>query len=109
MIEAPTAVLQLCRTRGWRLPQGVVVVARPSRWGNPFRIADGFTREEAVALYAVMLASMPWHTREDYLEPLLGASALACWCEPPQPCHATVLAGWLDRHRLDEAAEAASR
>ena len=24
-------------TKGWRKPEGAVVVARPSRWGNPFR------------------------------------------------------------------------
>lgn len=30
--------IQLRRTRGWRKPAGAVVVARPSRWGNPFRL-----------------------------------------------------------------------
>lgn len=30
--------IQLRRARGWRLPPGAVSVARPSRWGNPFRI-----------------------------------------------------------------------
>lgn len=29
--------VQLKRTRGWRLSPGAVVVARPTRWGNPFR------------------------------------------------------------------------
>lgn len=29
--------LQLQRTAGWRKPAGAVVVARPSKWGNPFR------------------------------------------------------------------------
>lgn len=28
--------IQLRRTKGWRKPEGAVVVARPSRWGNPF-------------------------------------------------------------------------
>jgi hypothetical protein len=30
--------IQLRRTRGWRLPEGAVVVARPTRWGNPWRV-----------------------------------------------------------------------
>lgn len=30
--------IQLRRTNGWRKPEGAIVVARPSRWGNPFRI-----------------------------------------------------------------------
>lgn len=29
--------VQLKRTKGWRLPSSAVVVARPTRWGNPFR------------------------------------------------------------------------
>ena len=28
--------VQLHRTKGWRMPDGAVVVARPSKWGNPF-------------------------------------------------------------------------
>lgn len=30
--------IQLQRTKGWRKPGGAVVVARPSRWGNPFSV-----------------------------------------------------------------------
>ncbi|MCA2275479.1 DUF4326 domain-containing protein [Mycobacterium intracellulare] len=33
--------IQLRRTKGWRKPEGAIVVARPSRWGNPFRIYRG--------------------------------------------------------------------
>ena len=35
--------------KGWRKPEGAIVVARPSRWGNPFRI-EVFGRAEAVRL-----------------------------------------------------------
>lgn len=28
--------IQLRRTKGWRKPEGVITVARPTRWGNPF-------------------------------------------------------------------------
>lgn len=30
--------IQLSRQRGWRKPEGAIVVSRPSRWGNPWRI-----------------------------------------------------------------------
>jgi Domain of unknown function (DUF4326) len=40
--------IQLSRRKGWRKPPGAVVVARPSRWGNPYRVAD-HGRAEAVA------------------------------------------------------------
>ncbi|MCW2756994.1 MAG: hypothetical protein JWO46_740 [Nocardioidaceae bacterium] len=36
MTEQPKRI-QLRRTKGWRKPEGAIVVARPSRWGNPFR------------------------------------------------------------------------
>lgn len=30
--------IQRRRTKGWRKPEGAVIVDRTSRWGNPFRI-----------------------------------------------------------------------
>lgn len=30
--------IQLRRTAGWRKPEGTVVVARPSRWGNWYKV-----------------------------------------------------------------------
>lgn len=32
--------IQLSRKKGWRKPENTVVVARPTRWGNPFRLRD---------------------------------------------------------------------
>lgn len=31
--------IQRRRVTGWRLPAGATYVGRPSRWGNPFRVA----------------------------------------------------------------------
>lgn len=42
--------LQLSRQKGAHLPKGAVVVARPTKWGNPHR-PDKITRAEAVANY----------------------------------------------------------
>lgn len=36
--------IQLRRTKGWRKPEGAIVVSRPSRWGNPFTVG-GLVRE----------------------------------------------------------------
>jgi hypothetical protein len=41
--------IQLRRTKGWRKPEGAIVVARPSKWGNPFKVR----REMRTAIYAV--------------------------------------------------------
>lgn len=32
--------IRLSRAKGWRLPPGVVVVSRPSIWGNPWEPGD---------------------------------------------------------------------
>lgn len=32
--------IQLRRTKGWRKPDGAIVVSRPSKWGNPFRVGS---------------------------------------------------------------------
>ena len=42
--------IQLRRTKGWRKPEGAVVVSRPSKWGNPFIFGDytGLARVPAV-------------------------------------------------------------
>lgn len=30
--------IQLRRTKGWRKPEGAIVVSRPTKWGNPFTV-----------------------------------------------------------------------
>lgn len=42
--------IQLSRTKGWRKPEGAVVVSRPTKWGNPFgyRTHTGLARVPAV-------------------------------------------------------------
>jgi hypothetical protein len=42
--------IQLRRTKGYRKPEGAVVVSRPSKWGNPFRLntKQGLARVPAV-------------------------------------------------------------
>lgn len=69
--------IQLSRAAGWRKPEGAIVVARPSIWGNPWRpgspgtfwlpdypVANhpvGCSRgaEDAVALYRHLLTGGP--------------------------------------------------
>lgn len=43
------ARLQLSRAKGWRKPEGAVVVARPTRWGNPFPLKGDWIVWAAVA------------------------------------------------------------
>lgn len=43
--------IQLSRRKGWRKPEGAIVVARPSKWGNPYRVGETqmrFPRKDGV-------------------------------------------------------------
>lgn len=81
--------VQLRRTKGWRKPEGAVVVARPSRWGNPYRIREGRTAAQAVARYRLWLLDQPELIALVRAE--LAGRDLACWCRLGAPCHAEVL------------------
>lgn len=84
------ARIQLRRTKGWRKPDNAVVVARPTRWGNPFPVIDG-DREFAAFLYRGWLVAHPdARPLRDDIESLRGKD-LACWCPLNGPCHADVL------------------
>lgn len=118
--------LQLSRRKGFdlqavsRAANGLpaIVVARPSRWGNPYRVSAchpvhgwPMSREEAVALYRETIAIGTvrllggteaayrpvgtLHPKEAVITFLRGHN-LACWCPLPKPgepdvCHAAVL------------------
>ena len=87
----PTRI-QLHRTRGWRLPAGAVSVARPTRWGNPFKVGPGTTADMAVTAYHEWLKfSIPGRIICSAARRELGGLHLACWCLPGTPCHADLL------------------
>jgi Domain of unknown function (DUF4326) len=82
--------LKLSRQKGARLPKGAVVVARPTKWGNPNR-PDKMTRARAVANYRRdLLAGKLKISVEDARRELKGLD-LACWCPLDGPCHADIL------------------
>lgn len=100
---------RLSRGRGWRKPAGVVVVARPSRWGNPFVIRRGAgsfelegpglaprryrtaaaARAAAVEAYRMYLSASPGLVAAARRE--LAGRDVACWCPLDEPCHGDVL------------------
>ncbi len=83
--------IQLRRTAGWRKPAGVIVVARPTRWGNPFRLGvDGDAARCVAAYRRALLAGELAVTADDARRDLAGHD-LACWCPLDRPCHADVL------------------
>lgn len=104
--------IQLRRTKGWRLPEGAVIVDRRTRWGNPYVVhncdhrcdetdrIDCPTRAAtdqagAVRLYrhAVLfpMSDDPKVPSPEEIRDGLAGRDLACWCALSAPCHADVL------------------
>ena len=98
--------VQLSRKKGWRMPPNTVSVARPTKWGNPWKIDAyydaGFQGTEGHARQTCVDAFRAWHLRERHWahgcnqpsppDPTeLRGKNLACWCPLDQPCHADVL------------------
>jgi hypothetical protein len=109
MNEAPKRI-QLRRTKGWRKPAGVVVVSRPSKWGNPWKVyrragswgvlgrgdwtsSEEWTKADAASYAVELFRSLhPGTTYADHdIRNALAGRDLACWCPLNQPCHADVL------------------
>ena len=87
--------IRLSRRKGWRKPENTVVVARPTRWGNPFPIAE-LGRERAIAAFRAMLDDPVERAVRGYPEPEriraeLAGKNLACWCRLEDACHGDVL------------------
>lgn len=109
------ARIQLRRAAGWRKPANAIVVSRPSKWGNPFRIVRDSSRDcwlvndsgGEVAVFATSDEARDYAVQR-YRESLtpnqierarteLRGHDLACWCplfdeqNRRVPCHADVL------------------
>ena len=93
--------LQLSRKRGWKLQAASQAVnglpgahcARPSRWGNPFKVGkDAPDAFDAVDKFENWLL-----TTNQGLEIFsrckteLRGKNLFCYCKPGEPCHAQTL------------------
>lgn len=105
--------LRLSRAKGFRLADASmlangrahVVVARPSIWGNPFRVGvDGDQADCVLAFERLLLgdrdcmanaddrfAAAEYAIRFRYRWGELRGFNLACWCALDAPCHADVL------------------
>lgn len=109
--------IQLKRTKGWRKPEGAINVARPTKWGNPYRVINGMVygprggpllAGELVAYSThappagALLAAIQMYRQDigcvtrtrltvDMIRRELADRDLACWCPPDRPCHADVL------------------
>lgn len=93
--------VRLSRKKGYRKPEGAIVVARPSKWGNPFHLHGVESAADIVAMFRSELIGaierpfsephpIEFRIMAESLEDLRG-NDLACWCGLSAPCHADVL------------------
>jgi len=81
---------QRSRLKGARLPEGCIVVTKPTPWANPHPWKE-LGRVEAVRRFAEDLDEGGLSfTVQDVREHLAGHD-LACYCPLDGPCHADVL------------------
>lgn len=64
-----------------------VLVARPSKWGNPFMIGRDGTRDQVIRMYEVHIRHSP---NLIAALPELAGKRLGCYCAPLN-CHGDVL------------------
>jgi len=85
--------VQLSRAKGWRKPEGVIIVSRPSKWGNPYKPSADTApaRAVAVAKYRADLVKGKLRVTAADVRRELRGKHLACWCSLDGPCHAEVL------------------
>jgi hypothetical protein len=126
--------IQQKRTKGWRKPPNTVSVARPSKWWDPFPVAE-YGLELSLALFRNAISgswnpglldqsrddaywdltyrrAVEWRKRIGNTFPSeqarleLAGKNLMCFCPLDQPCHADVL---LDIANREDAASEAVR
>jgi hypothetical protein len=102
--------VQMSRQRPWRADNpDAVIVARPSKWGNPYKVGDTVLVEgnwrgdvatfeyDLTPTLAVELFRQRFVHDADEIRAALAGRDLACWCPlidsdgQPVPCHADVL------------------
>ncbi|MDH3842761.1 MAG: DUF4326 domain-containing protein [Myxococcales bacterium] len=113
--------IKLSRKKGWRKPPNTTVVARPSVWGNPWRVVDetkignGWVvldpdwmanpQRHFCSSRRVARRLACWFHRRWIITPFgptfdierLRGKNLACWCQLDQPCHADTLLEFANR------------
>lgn len=98
--------LQLSRRKGFGLQAlslatnglPAVIVARPSKWGNPWKVGSRDPRTggvldsaTAVERFTNALTSGRFRISEQDARDELCGKNLACWCAHGAPCHADIL------------------
>lgn len=95
------ARIQLSRRKGFNLQEAslalnglpAIVVARPTRWGNPYQAGHDGDGDRAMLarLYGDYVRRFEQADLKLAIREHLAGHNLACWCPLDGPCHADVL------------------
>ena len=89
--------IQRKRIPGYKHPNNTVSVARPSIFGNPFKVTETRDALAATRLFAFWLLSDKFDFQPDRKKRIwenihkLKGKNLSCFCPLDQPCHRDVL------------------
>lgn len=95
---------QRSRKKGAVLPEGVVCVTRPGKWGNPFETAEEFRDALSQIVDGGTTVTLACGI-EEFAKMItivknigeLRGKDLACWCGLDKDCHADVLIEFANR------------
>jgi hypothetical protein len=89
---------RLSRKKDARKPAGAIVIARPSKWGNPHKIGR-LTRDDAIAAYKRDLYAGKLRFAVADVKRELKGRDIACWCRLEDACHGDLLMAIANRRR----------
>ncbi|SDE23397.1 protein of unknown function [Salipiger thiooxidans] len=97
----PKRIQMTRRKGGWRKDHpDAVVVARPSKWGNPYQgDGRGVDRAMLASLFGELMKRPEKSAFVEEVRRELRGKDLACWCPLDGPCHADVLLEIANRER----------
>ena len=93
----PRKIEVLCLGRD-KIPPGAIYAGRPGPLGNPYQIGPDGDRAEVIRKFSIDFQSRLKLQPEfqAYLQELRNIPALYCHCPRPLPCHAEVIARYLE-------------
>ena len=91
------------RKKGKPLEKWDVRVDRTSQFGNPYIIGRDGDRKEVVQKFELyFLTRMLTDAKFRKKVMALRGHVLGCWCDDDEPCHARIIANFLNEYEIDQ-------
>jgi hypothetical protein len=87
-------IINLRDCQDWGKP-GDIRIDRTTKWGNPYKLTDGYSRDKACDLYEIWLDGQLKLKNLD-LNDLKNVKRIGCWCYPLR-CHGNYIKKLLEK------------